>query len=157
MRNREKPFRFKWADAVRNSDLPATTKHVLLALSTYMKNTGTDCWPSYQRIAKDTSRNRTTVIKHIQNAVNLGWIVKKVRHDVHGDHTSNVYLPRIPNSSLTKQLPGCKQQQPWSKLNGTVVAAADSNNTINHITNKTNTVINVEESRKQVRELVGLK
>ena len=156
MRNKEKPHRFKWADAVRKSDLPPTTKQVLVALSCYMKSNGQDCWPSYQLIAKDISRNRSTVIKHIQVAVELGWIIKKTRYDEHGDNTSNAYFPIIPGSGLVKQPPGSLMQPPQLQSNSTVVVTANPNNRINPITNNTRTFTTTEKARSELRAVAGI-
>ena len=56
------------------SDLPSTTKHVLLQLSCYMDLHGGGCFPSIERLMVETSLGKTAVVKHLRLGAERGWI-----------------------------------------------------------------------------------
>ncbi len=88
---------FTWQDAVLDAKLPAGTKLVLLALSTYMNGRGnTSAWPSQKTIAADTSLSKRSIITHIENAVAAGFLVKKKRHLEGSLWDANEYFATFP-------------------------------------------------------------
>ena len=66
---------WRWRNAVSNSDLEATTKHILLELSKNMDRDGGSCWPTITDLCARTSRSRNTVRDHLEVAKQRGWIV----------------------------------------------------------------------------------
>lgn len=70
---------FSWSRAVSSPDGPpkSTTRHVLLALSLYMSPKGDSCFPSIDTLASDTGLSRKSVIAHLQEAAELGWVTKR--------------------------------------------------------------------------------
>ncbi|ARO88660.1 hypothetical protein EBAPG3_013260 [Nitrosospira lacus] len=78
MANTVKPL-FKWRKAMINSDLPATTKHVLLTLSCHMNEFGTSCFPSIDTLNKETSLSRQSIITHLQKSSESKWLNIKKR------------------------------------------------------------------------------
>lgn len=67
---------FTWRSALCESDLPPTTRHVLLTLSLHMNERGGSCFPSSRILAAETGLTRRTVESHLRKAVALGWIEK---------------------------------------------------------------------------------
>lgn len=65
---------FTWRSAIAESDLPPTTRHVLLTLSTYMNERGGSAYPGSARLAKDSGLHADTVKHHLREAVRLDWI-----------------------------------------------------------------------------------
>jgi hypothetical protein len=65
---------YSWQRAILSSDLPSTTKLVLMALSTHInKGTGL-AFPSIRILMKDTGLSNKAVIKHLRGAERAGWI-----------------------------------------------------------------------------------
>lgn len=79
------PYVFAFMRAVRESDLPAVTRHVLLTLASLADlETGVipDRWtPSLSDLRKATGLARSTVAEHLTRAESDGW-VRRVRPDV---------------------------------------------------------------------------
>ena len=85
---------FAWQRALRDeSNLPQLTKHVLLTLSTYMKQDGTGAFPAQQTLADACGVSVRTVRKHLADAIEAGWIekVRQGRHVGRGSSYSNEY------------------------------------------------------------------
>lgn len=94
---KEKPF-FSWRQAVLDTDLEANTKLVLLVLSTFMNDHGTGCYPSMDTIAAKSGLSKRSVITHIQNAVEAGFIVVK-QHGFKGrEWRTNDYRIAFPKA-----------------------------------------------------------
>lgn len=72
-----------WRHAVVRSGLPPTTRHVLLTLSVFMDEMGRSCFPSIDDLIETTGLGRTSIIKHLAEAVSAGWI-RKSRHGFGG-------------------------------------------------------------------------
>jgi Helix-turn-helix domain len=65
---------YEWQRAILASDLPSTTKLVLMALSMHLnKGTGL-AFPSIRMLMKDTGLSNKAVIKHLRGAERAGWI-----------------------------------------------------------------------------------
>ena len=146
-------------DEVINSDLRSTTKLVLLILSTHMNNDGNNCWPSFRLIAKKCTLSRDTVIKHISEAIEKGWLRKKERYRDNGDQTSNQYFPLIPAGSSPPLLPSRTGTLQRPILSSQAVLEYYSNNSINNSINKIHIDENLsaEEHREKMRKIVGSK
>ena len=71
---------WSWRQAILKSELPSTTKLVLMVLSTYMNDHGEGCYPSQEQIARDASLTTRAVIKHLDIAIKEGWLAKKKRN-----------------------------------------------------------------------------
>lgn len=68
---------FSWREAIQLSDLPALTRLVLLNLSIYMNDKGGSCHPSIAEQMKDTGLSNRVVCKHLQIAVEGGFLFKQ--------------------------------------------------------------------------------
>lgn len=88
---------WSWRQAILKSGLEATTKLVLLALSTYMNDHGEGCYPSQDQIALDTSLSKRSVINHIELAVQAGFLIKEKRNLQGKRWDANEYRASIPN------------------------------------------------------------
>ena len=65
---------FTWRSAVVDSALKPTTRHVLLTLSLHMNERGGSCFPSVDRLVRETGLGRSTVIRALQSARDNGWL-----------------------------------------------------------------------------------
>lgn len=87
---------FAWMRAVRDSDLESTTKHVLLTLGTRMDPNGGNCYPSIRTLCADTSLSNKSVIRHLGEAEQEGWIERREAGRSGQGWRRNCYLPRTP-------------------------------------------------------------
>lgn len=100
-----KPVLFSWRQAVLESELQATTKLVLLTLACHMNDAGESCFPSIQKLCKETSLSNRAVITHLQVAADLGWI-EISKHGFAGQQWArNEYRPSWPQGSELPSLP----------------------------------------------------
>ena len=65
---------FSWRHAILRSDLPPTTRHVLLTLSCHMNDAGESCFPSIATLVEETGLSNRSVIDHIRSAKEAGWL-----------------------------------------------------------------------------------
>jgi hypothetical protein len=65
---------------------------VAIALSTYFNSKTRDAWPSFERLAVDTNRNRSTVWRSLRRFENMNLI--EVIHG-RGRHKVNRYRPKL--------------------------------------------------------------
>ena len=65
---------FTWRGAILKSNLPATTRHVLLTLGCHMNDVGESCYPSIDLLCQETGLSNRAVITHLQKANEFGWI-----------------------------------------------------------------------------------
>ncbi len=85
-----------WRQAILRVKLEASTKLLLLALSTYMNDHGKSCYPSIDQICKDTSLSERTVFYHLKIAEEAGFLVKEKR-DLEGKKwAANLYTAAMP-------------------------------------------------------------
>ena len=66
-----------WRWAVIKSDLPASSKHLALTLSTLMDPDGSiprKYWPGIRRLSTYLARRRETVMKAVKQLVRDGWL-----------------------------------------------------------------------------------
>jgi hypothetical protein len=68
---------WSWRHAVLKSDLPATTRHVLLTISCFMNDVGGGCYPTQEKLAEASGLTDRAIRKHIDDAVSAGWLKKK--------------------------------------------------------------------------------
>jgi hypothetical protein len=84
-----------WRKAVRESDLPSTTKLVALTLSDYMDNeTLGNAFPGNEWLARGTGLNEKTVREHLKVLKRAGFL-DQVHHGGRG-RGANVYVGRFP-------------------------------------------------------------
>lgn len=123
---------FTWRSAIADSDLPPTTRHCLLALSTYMNERGGSAFPGASLLAHDTGLHLRTVRGALSDAVARGWleVVEKGGAPKDGPRRASVYRACVPANvtesvsdldwwSETTGGPDCTDQ--WSSLPGPVV------------------------------------
>ena len=65
---------WSWRHAILKSELPATTRHVLLTLSCYMNDVGGGCYPTTLDLAAATGLSQRAVCTHILAAKSAGWL-----------------------------------------------------------------------------------
>lgn len=79
---------FSWRSAILDSNLPATTKYILLVLSTYMNDHGTGCYPTIATLARRSSLTDRSVKTHLGRAKRDGWLTKR-KHGFRGQRWAN--------------------------------------------------------------------
>lgn len=77
-----------WRHAIIKSDLPATTRHVLLTVSCYMNEVGGGCYPTQQQLSEATGLSDRAVRTHLEVAETAGWI-KRTEHGFKGQKWRN--------------------------------------------------------------------
>jgi len=91
-----KSFNFEWRDAILSEGcrVKPTTKLVLLSLTKYMGNDGSDCYPSTRAIALDTGLSRRCVETHLHKAEASGWLAIEHRRPSGQGWRRYRYVPR---------------------------------------------------------------
>lgn len=87
---------FSWREAIKKSQLPATTRHVLLNLSTRMNDDGTNCFPSIATQSEETGLSAKTIIDHIALAEKEGFLTKSKKGIPGRQWKRNDYVPTFP-------------------------------------------------------------
>lgn len=77
-----------WRHAILKSNLPATTRHVLLTISCFMNDTGDGCYPTTKQLAEASGLSERAVCEHIGKATAAGWLVVTV-HGFKGQKWKN--------------------------------------------------------------------
>lgn len=65
---------WSWRHAIVKSDLPPTTRHVLLTISVFMNDAGDGCYPTTKQLAEATGLSERAVCEHIARASSSGWL-----------------------------------------------------------------------------------
>lgn len=93
---------FTWRTGITESDLPPTTRHVLLTISLYMTEKGESGFPGMERLAHDTGLTRRAVGKHVQLAAKEGFIeIIKCTGEGQG-WRRNYYVPCLPEYAAAR-------------------------------------------------------
>jgi hypothetical protein len=66
----------QWRKGIVQSDLQPLTRLVLLTISNHLDATSVNCTLRSQTIVMETSMSRTSVVKHLNLAEAMGWLVK---------------------------------------------------------------------------------
>jgi len=91
---------YTWRAAILKSDLPPTTRHVLLTLSCYVNDAGGSAYPSTKTLADDTGLSERAVITHLKFAVEASWL-KINKHGFAGQRWArNEYYPSTPSGDF---------------------------------------------------------
>jgi hypothetical protein len=77
-----------WRHAIIKSDLPPTTRHVLLTISCYMNEMGDGCYPKQTDLMKATGLSERAVREHLEIAIQIGWL-KRQEHGFRGQRWRN--------------------------------------------------------------------
>ena len=65
-----------WRHAIIKSELPATTRHVLLTVSMHMNELGEGCYPTVEMLVEETGLSKRSVLTHLQAGIDAGWLVR---------------------------------------------------------------------------------
>jgi hypothetical protein len=97
-RRRSRPV--VWRDALRESGLDATARHVAHVLSTYMDGRGR-CWPSRETLAAAVGLSVRTVERAVQRLEAVGWL--RVERTEGGRHRTNTYEALLPQTASQRR------------------------------------------------------
>lgn len=79
---------WSWRHAIAKSDLPPTTRHVLLTVSLFMNDVGGGCYPTQAQLAQATGLSERSVREHLEIAEARGWL-KRTEHGFRGQRWRN--------------------------------------------------------------------
>lgn len=85
---------YRWRMAVQRSDLHATSRNVAWTLSTHMNREGGSCWPSINRVARESGLSRRTVQRHVVLLEVEGWL--RVERSKGGQNATHRYQATFP-------------------------------------------------------------
>ena len=77
-----------WRHLIIKSNLPPTTRHVLLTLSCFMNDVGGGCYPTQEQLAEATGLSDRAVRTHLELAESQGWL-KRSEHGFRGQRWRN--------------------------------------------------------------------
>lgn len=78
MRANPPSFKSRWQRAIGESGLPPTTRLILLTLSVhFMDEEGGHCYPKIVDLMQVTSISKPHVIRHLNRAVEIGWLERR--------------------------------------------------------------------------------
>lgn len=97
-------FVFRFARAVRESDLASSTKLVLFVLASYADASGANAFPGERRIAADASLSRSTVQAHLRAAVAAGFLKRAGKKG--RSNCFRLAIPDIPKRQITGPMTG---------------------------------------------------
>lgn len=106
----QKMSHYMTALAMRQRGLKPATKIVLYWLADHHNETTGDCFPSYSTLAKECEMDRATVIRHINELIELRLIERVERTRENGSRTSNGYrlsLKNNPSQNATTPVANC--------------------------------------------------
>lgn len=89
-------FKTRWQQAVLESRLGSGFAHVLLTLSMYMDVDGRNCYPTEETIAERIGVTRKSVSKHLNLAVDIGFLNRYQRSKEGKRGFSYGYIAQIP-------------------------------------------------------------
>ena len=99
MSNQTRPFIFQWQQAVRDHlQLSASTKLMLMMLSTYSSMDGRPCFPSQKRLARNCSKSVRTIKRNLMEALRYGLLMVRRERTGHGSK-SNIYELCVPSKA----------------------------------------------------------
>lgn len=96
----------EWQLAIFGSQLPATTRHILLTLAVRMDWREYSCFPSLDVLEKDSGLARSTLCRHIAIANEAGWINVGKRGTTGQKWRLNCYYAWIPEGHRTDRKRG---------------------------------------------------
>lgn len=102
---------YRWRDAILSERGPrsGTARLVLLVIAQHMHADGTGAWPSQELIAKRTGLSDRVVRKHVEVAMQSGWLERRrVRRDRGRNWYFHAYGAAVP-PSVYSQL----RERPW--------------------------------------------
>jgi hypothetical protein len=105
MSGKPPPLIFTWQRAVRDSDLPLTTKGVAFILATYANRDGSGVHPGNRRLEQDTGLSDKPVRRHLAALRAAGLIerthrARSGRPVPGGDAMADVYRLTLPGSAV---------------------------------------------------------
>lgn len=88
---------FGWMRSIRDSELPSSTRLVLLTMVTWIDNTTGTCFPSLATLAQGTGLAKSTVTTHLKRAEEAGYI-RRTQRLMGRQHTSTLYQATMPDA-----------------------------------------------------------
>ena len=151
---KSRPLVARWRDAVLSAYGPPKpmTRLVLVGLAKYMNRTGDNCWPSIEIIADDTGLARRSVLRHIAEARDSGWISVRTRGANGQGWRRHAYAPAFPpgDTVAPRQEEGGATDAPRTAEGG-----ANECTKVVPLSPKRGAPVALEQEREQEREQEG--
>lgn len=94
-----------WRHAIIESDLPSTTRHVLLTLSCHISDSGRAAAVTVADLVTHTGLSKTAVMLHLKAAEKSGWLAVQ-KHGLAGVRwNTNEYKIMVPGTRDVPELP----------------------------------------------------
>jgi hypothetical protein len=87
---------FNWRKAIKQSELPSSTRLVLFVIADYANAMDDVCWPSLERIASDAGLSVRCVSDHIRVAETAGWLTSWLTRRANRRHAHSCYRLSVP-------------------------------------------------------------
>ncbi|WP_205191559.1 helix-turn-helix domain-containing protein [Burkholderia sp. LMG 13014] len=127
-----------WRQAIIKSDLPSTTRHVLLTLACHINDAGEQAFPSIRLLAFETGLSRQAVMTHMQTAAAAGW-VRTTKHGYGGQKWArNAYDPCIPDGFVPRSF-----ENEASTIRLSTGGQPDAEKAVNDVDQENEKVVNV--------------
>lgn len=123
-----KPY-FVWRGAVLASDLPPTTRFVLLTLGCHMNDAGESCFPSIETIAKESGLSISAVTRNLGFAKASGWIICEKHGYKNSKWSRNDYKISFPSEMVCLTDPETEMVVAQSYVDSEMVVAQSSTST----------------------------
>ncbi len=78
---------WSWRQRLLKSDLPSTTRHVLLTLSCHVNDAGEPCFPTIEQLVAETGLSKRAVLTQVKLGKENGWLTIR-RHGFGGQKWS---------------------------------------------------------------------
>lgn len=102
-----------WAYDQQN--ISTTAKFILVTLANYADQDW-KCWPSIERLMRDTGLGKTSLISNVRKLKEEGYIKKRARGDIGTGRKSNVYYIQRSKSSHSEPIAISSHSEPSRKV-----------------------------------------
>lgn len=99
------PLLFRWREAIQQSILPHTTRLILFDLSLHMETDGTKCFPSTERLARETGLSKKTICTRLGEKETKRWVRIEVRVKPGQAWRHHQYYPLLPKGGVVATPP----------------------------------------------------
>lgn len=91
---RRKKLPFTQVDDIvlENKKISGYAKMVFVILCKFANNDTQECFPSFQTLSDETGFSKNTVLKGMNELIEVGFVEKKAQYTINGKQKSNLYI-----------------------------------------------------------------